>query len=216
MGWKASVVFAAEEPGYFGSVPVHDVARAEQIREQLGLKDYEQVGPAVFETAMNPNRGQLLIGAYPRGIVICHDDAPGAFIEDSSRGKISGRAGDFAEFKDKVLAMYPKGEVIAIVLHSVVNLWGYGVYVNGRLLRRAAGASDNGLIVNEGTPLPEEARVLATCPIDEIDQEGAGEELVFDVSARLFGKSMEAAATNLALPMTEYKRKGLLKRLLGG
>jgi hypothetical protein len=216
MGWKASVVFAAEEVGYFGEVPVHDQARAEKIREQLGLKNYEQVGPAVFETSMNPSRGQLFIGAYPRGLVICHDDAPGAFFDESSRRKISGSAGDFVGFKDKVLAMYPKGEVIAIVLHSVVNLWGYSVYTNGRLLRRAAGASDNGLIVNEGAPLPEEARVLATCPIDEVDTEGVGEELVFGVSARIFGRSMEETATNLKLPMTEYKRKGLLKRLLGG
>jgi hypothetical protein len=216
MGWKASVVFAAEESGYFSSVLQHNQARAEQIRERLGLKDYEPVGPAVFETAMNPNRGQLFIGAYSRGVVVCHDDAPGAFFDDSSRRKISGSAGDFAEFKDKLMAMYPKGEVIAIVLHSVVNLWGYSVYVNGRLLRRAAGASDNGLIVNEGTPLPEEARVLATCPMEEVDTEGMGEELVFDVSSRLFGKSMNETATNLALPMTEYKRKGLFKRLFSG
>jgi hypothetical protein len=214
MGWKAFVVFAAEEQGYFGTMPVHDPERADKIREQLGLIGFERKGPVVLESVMNPKRGQLVIGAYPRGVAICHRDAPGCFFDDRSHRKISGSAGGFARFKDNLLALYPTGEVTAIVLHSVVNLWGYSVYNNGRLLRSAAGASDDGIIVDEGAPLPEESRILATCPIDSIDEEGVGEELVFDVSTRMFGTRIDEI-DNLALPMTEYTRHGLLRSLIG-
>ena len=108
---------------------------------------------------------------------------------------------------------------MAIVLHSVVNLWGYSVYSKGQLLRSAAGASDDGLLVNEGAPLPEELRGLKECAIDKVDEEGYGEELVFDVSARMFGRRMDAF-DELPLRMTEFKRKtfapvAFVKRLLG-
>ena len=117
------------------------------------------------------------------------------------------------------VALYPDGEVMALVLHSVVNLWGYSVYSRGKLLRSAAGASDNGLITNLGEPLPEELRALRECPIDKVDEQGDGEELVFDVARRMFGKRIDEFP-ELPLRMNAYRRKdaapmALIKKLFG-
>jgi len=206
MGWKAFAILATNESGYFGTLPSHNAEAAEEVRGRLGLSDYEPLAEQRFETALHPRRGALYIGAYPGGTIVCENALPSYFFDDRSQRAISGASRKFAHFKEQLLALYPEGEVMAIVLHSVVNLWGYSVYSRGQLLRSAAGASDNGLIANLGEPLPEELRGLRECAIDKVDEEGFGEELVFDVSARMFGRRMDAF-DELPLRMTEYKRR---------
>ncbi len=219
MGWKIFAIFAAEEAGYFGTLPPHDPARAERLREQLGLGGYDHVGPSRFVDAMYPRGGALHIGAYPRGMILCDVDLPACFFDAQSRHSINGAGMEFGEFKSRLLALYPDGLVVALVLHSVVNLWGYSVYSRGALLRSAAGASDDGLIANHGAPLAEEAAILGICPVDGVDAEGYGEELVFDVSARLFGKRIDAFA-EIALDLSAYGKQktgvaSFLKKLFG-
>jgi hypothetical protein len=204
MGWKAFAIFAAEQPGYFGSAPEHDPGRAEQVRQQLGLGGYDTVGLSTFDAGMYPRDGQLFIGAYPAGVIVCHDKLPGYFFDDQSRRSISGGSSDMQQSVSALLSLYPQGEVLAVVLHSVVNLWGYTLYSSGRLVRSAAGAADDGLIANVGMPLPEEARVLSTCPIDKVDEECAGEELVFDVAARMLGQRIDVFEPE-SLQISEYK-----------
>jgi hypothetical protein len=207
MGWKTFAVLATNQPGYFGSAPTHDPAAAEALRQQLGLDDYVPAeGTHDFDTAMYPQRGSLYIGAYPGGCILCEQDLPSAFFEDNARRKISGARGGLDVVRDRLLGLYPQGEVMALVLHSVVNLWGYSVYAQGRHLRTAAGASDNGLIANLGAPLPEETPGLQHCPIERVDEEGDGEELVFAVSARMFGNRMDSTGIR-PLYMTHYRRR---------
>lgn len=219
MGWKIFAIFAAEEAGYFGTKPPHDPARAERLRQQLGLDGYEPAGPSRFDQAMYPRDGALHIGAYPRGMILCDADLPACFFDEQPRRSINGAGMAFGEFKARLLALYPDGLVVALVLHSVVNLWGYSVYSRGELLRSAAGASDDGLIANHGAPLAEEAAILGICPLDEIDAEGYGEDLVFDVSARLFGKRIDAF-DEIALDLSAYGKQktgaaSFLKKLFG-
>ena len=206
MGWKAFAIFATDQPGYFGSKPLHSTSAAEDVRARLGLADYEAVGEEDFDVAMYPRQGALYIGAYPGGTILCESSLPSHFFDERSQRAISGTSARFAELKSRLLTLYPNGEVMAIVLHSVVNLWGYSVYARGQLLRSAAGASDNGLITNIGAPLPEELRSLQQCAIDKIDEEGDGEELVFEVSARMFGQRMDAFE-DLPLRLTAYRRR---------
>lgn len=218
MGWKVFAVCATATPGYFGTAPTHDPAAAEVLRQQLSLDGYTHVGEEDFDAAIYPQRGSLYIGAYAGGCILCQLDLPDAFFDAEAAGRIRGLHGDAAAFRARVLALYPQGEVMALVLHSVVNLWGYSVFKQGRLLRTAAGASDDGLFANEGEPLPEELAVLQRCPIDRVDEEGEGEELVFDVSARMFGRRLDSVDA-LPLRMTEYRRTGraatLLRSLFG-
>ncbi|WP_367848876.1 hypothetical protein [Rhodoferax sp. WC2427] len=112
--------------------------------------------------------------------------------------------------------LYPTGQVLAIVLHSVVNLWGYSLYAQGQLVRSAAGASDDGLFANIGAPLPEESRVLDMCSIENVDEEGYGGDLVFDVASRFLGGRIDALESH-TLALSQYeKRSGfssLVKRL---
>ncbi len=218
MGWKAFAVFATATPGYFGTAPPHDPAAAEALRAQLGLEDYERVGEQDFDDAIYPDSNALFIGAYPGGCILCAQDLATAFFDPAAQRRIKGLRGDAEAFRLRLLALHPQGEVMAIVLHSVVNLWGYSVYAQGRLLRSAAGASDEGLFANAGTPLPEELAVLQRCPIDRVDEEGEGEELVFEVSARMFGQRLDSLNPS-PLRMTAYRRTrgaaALLKRLFG-
>jgi len=219
MGWKAFAIFATDQPGYFGSKPVHSASIAEDVRFRLGLTDYAPAGEVDFDAALNPRQGALYIGGYPGGTLICDSDLPSHFFDERSQRAISGRSTRFQEVKAEVLRLYPDGEVMAIVLHSVVNLWGYSVYSHGQLIRSAAGASDDGLLANTGAPLPEELRRLQECAIDKVDEEGDGEALVFEVAARMFGQRMDALE-EIPLRLTEYRPRTsgpvtFVKRLFG-
>lgn len=213
------MVLATATPGYFGTRPAHDPSAAEALRLQLGLEPYQHAGEADFDTATYPQRGSLYIGAYAGGCILCEQDLPTAFFGADGARRIGGSREDFGSFRARLLGLYPQGEVMALVLHSVVNLWGYSVYTQGRLLRTAAGASDDGLFANEGAPLPEEQAVLQRCPIDRVDEEGEGEELVFDVAARMFGRRLDSV-DDIQLRLAHYRRAptfglGALKKLFG-
>jgi hypothetical protein len=216
MGWKAFVILASAEPGYFGSQPSHDAQRADALRDKLGLSAYERTGESDFISALYPRSGALWIGAYPRGTIVCHMKLPSYFFDAPARRTISGAAIKLPDFKAQLLDLYPKGQVLAIVLHSVVNLWGYSLYANGQLVRSVAGASDDGIFANVGEPLPEESRVLDMCSIENVDEEGYGEDLVFDVATRFLGGRIDELESH-TLAMSQYeKRSGfssLVKRL---
>jgi hypothetical protein len=219
MGWKAFAVFATAVPGYFGTRPRHETQRAEQLRLRLGLSGYEYVGPATLDAALYPRKGALYIGAYPDGAIVCETQLACQLFDAASRRRIGGGAAPFAEFRPALLGLYPDGEVLALVLHSVVNLWGYSLYAAGKLRRSAAGASDDGIIANEGEPLAEERRVLDACAIEEVDEEVGGEELVFDVSARMFGLRLDAFE-EFHLELSQYRRApgsiaSFFKKMLG-
>jgi hypothetical protein len=217
VGFKVFIAFATDEPGYFGSFPEHDPQRAEQLRSELGLDHFQPVGLRGLDAAIYPRGDVLYLGAYPRGAIVCHSRLPGHFFDEESGRKICGTSSAFKDFKSRFLALYASGEVLVLVLHSVVNLWGYCVYARGVVVRSAAGSADDGLIVSTGIPLPEEARILESCPIQKVDENVLGEELVFDVSTRIFGQRIDEL-DELPLLLTEYRpnRRGvssLLRRL---
>lgn len=206
MGWKARVVLASEEYEYFASAPPHDPERADRLRDQLGLGDYERVGPSNLETGVHASDRQLFIGAYPRGVVICHVDAPTSFLDDPP---VVGD-GPLSSLRDTLLGMYPSGEVLAVHALSVVDFWFFCLFRKGRAVRRAGGSYDK-LFVNEGEPLEAEADVLATCPMVRVAEEGLGEDLTLDVFMSLFGDAENEIDLELAL--TEYARPGFFKSL---
>lgn len=219
MGWKAFTLFATDQPsGYFGSFPQHDPERAEAIRIRLGLDRYEIKGKSTFEQGIYPQNGSLFIGAYPGGTILCEEDLPFDFFDEISE-KTHVPGVERRNFRSNFLNLYPAGQVLAIVLHSVVDLWGYSLYSKGKWIRAATGSSDDGLIGQFGQPLPEEERILRECPIEKVHEEGIGEELVFDVSTRFLGKRIDAF-DEFNLQMTEYQKQvscpfSFFKRLFG-
>lgn len=216
MGWKACAIFASAEPGYFGTKPQHQPQRADALCHQLGLAGYVRSGESDLVSALYPSSGVLSVGAYPHGTIVCERDLPGLFFDTQARQAIQGAKVQRPDVKTQLLNLYPTGQVLAIVLHSVVNLWGYSLYAQGQLVRSAAGASDDGLFANIGAPLPEESRVLDMCSIENVDEEGYGGDLVFDVASRFLGGRIDALESH-TLALSQYeKRSGfssLVKRL---
>jgi hypothetical protein len=124
-----------------------------------------------------------------------------------------------ADARQTLLGLAPGGEVLAMVLHSVVDLWGFASYADGDLRRMAAGSADDGVFIDTGTPLPEERPMLAGATLARLDEEGEGEELVLAVSARLFGRGIDALEKPGAM-LSHYHRPprgpvAALKKLFG-
>jgi hypothetical protein len=174
MGWKANVIFASEDPGYFAKLPPHDPKNADALRNRLGLAHFESAGESGFEMAMYPQSGHLYIGAYPRGVILCESELPCALFDSEAQRNIVGSPRFPDGFTANLLGLYPRGQVLAAVLHSVVDLWAYSLYVNGQHVRTAAGASDDGLVANQGALLPEETRLLDGRSFQEVAGGGAG------------------------------------------
>jgi len=214
MGWKTYTLFCTDKPGYFQDRPVHDPARAKELLVTLGLGEYDLVEP---NTHLNdyPSSGDLYIGAYERGLVIASSTLAALLFDDSSRAKNFGQVKDNPVFRKNIHTLYPNGEVIALILHSVVNMWGYSVYLQGKLIRCASGA-DGEFFGSIGDALPEEEAILAEHPIETIDSGDTAysEELVFAVSQRILGCRYDEAMID-ELECSHFKRRSFLKRLFG-
>jgi len=205
VGWKAFVLFATDQPpGYFGGFPPNDPQRAEHIRMQLGLTDYETVGATPLEEGLHPGKGELFIAAPAGGVVLSHPDFIESFFMEKNSDELGPVPPHVEAFRKAVLGLYPSGQVLAIMLHSVVNLWGYSLFSEGRLVRCASGSADDGVIADFGEPLPEEQPLLAE---NELNDE-IGEDLVFAVAARFLGKPVDRFSEGLNLGMTAYRKKG--------
>jgi hypothetical protein len=212
MGWKTYTIFCTDQPGYFEQRPIHDPVRAEKLLSILGLNEYDLVKP---HTQVNdyPSSGDLYIGAYERGLVIANTTLAALLFDDNSRTKNFGRVKDNPDFRKNIHTLYPNGEVIALILHSVVNMWGYSVYQRGELIRSASGAEGE-FYGSIGDPLPEEQAVLAEHPIELIDKGDViySEDLVFDVSQRVLGCRYDEASVD-ELECSYFKRRSFLKNL---
>lgn len=214
MGFKTFTVFATDTPGYFGTSPTHYPKKAKELLNTLGLNDYELVSEDV---ALNdyPKGGQLHIGAYEHGVVIAHASLPALLFDEVGRDKNFGRLKENGPFRRAIHELFPNGEVLALILHSVVNMWGFALYRNGEMLRCASGAEGD-LHSSIGAILPEEEPLLAEHPIDSLDSGDVAysEDLVFDVSQRMLGCRYDEADVD-ELRCSYFKRRSWLSRLLG-
>lgn len=87
-----------------------------------------------------PNNEDLYVGAYAQALVI--GSIP--IAEEAFTGGVP-RAVKCAT------AMLPGCRALIAVLHSVVDLFGYAWYENGRLLRARAGSADDGVFFDKGS-----------------------------------------------------------------
>jgi hypothetical protein len=188
MGWKASTIIINK--------PTREVDN-EHLLKELGFGYLTRIEDEPFEVAINPDNHKVYIGTYKDNLLICAPDIPMHFFEgtESSTEKILNQ-------------QFPDSEICSIVLHSVVNLWGYSVTRNGKKIRARAGSSDDGTFVEFGEPLDEEKELLAKSTInqegqrtyifDDIDDEPmtedqVGENFVFAICKRYFGEELDSA-----------------------
>lgn len=222
MGFKTFTIFCTDRPGYFGTSPAHDPAKAAQLLSVLGLQDYELVSDDAHVNDY-PQKGDLYLGAYENGVVIAHDTLPALLFDEASRKRNFGRVEDIPTFRDAIHRLFPDGEVTALILHSVVNMWGFSVYKKGELIRSACGAEGE-FFGSTGAPLPEEESILAEHPIETIDSGDVAysEELVFEVARRALGHRYDEDPAVDELKCSHFKRKAdpvgkksFLSRLFG-
>lgn len=203
MGFKTFTVFVSEEPGYFGTQPPHDPSQAEGLLRDLGISGYTLVDHDVPLNAY-PKDKDLYLGIYPKGVVIAHEELLAAFFDPKSRRRTFGPIPDRSDFARRFSSLYPKGEVVALILHSVVDLWGFSVCRDGSPIRVASGA-DGEFYGSIGPELPEERIILDEHAIETLQEEGLGEELVFEVARRVFGKRYDDEDLGETLRCSHYR-----------
>lgn len=201
MGWKTSMVIVNNKSLFSNK----------EILNELGYTELKKIGTTTLEDAIYPTAGELFIGRYKNNIIICEDDlAYKALFEELSN----------EEFLLNEL-IKKNTEICALVLHSSNNIYGYSISKNGKRVRVKVGSSDDGVITDYGIPLSEETELLNSIIVieekgelkekrnlDVFSHDQLGEELVFKLTKRYFGKQLDMADDDLFnLKMTNYKFK---------
>jgi hypothetical protein len=218
MGWKAACVFISPTGGpYLQDVPHHDPARAAALMQRLGYRGYTADRLTTFDEAIYPQDDQLFVGAYPTGSLLCSWPLAEELI-DNRRPEVIA----------PILREAGTGYVLALVLHSVVDLFGYAYYEAGKLLRARSGSADDGIFVDFGDRLPEETELLSEAedyeggqafridpgpPPEYVPVDQYGEEFTFEVSRKAFGSRMDYAVPD-GLELQLFIRKQSLLRSL--
>lgn len=184
MGWKASLFIVS------GNTGLSD----QEVLSKLGFDKTSPLAENTFDAVINPPDGQVYIGNYNGNLIICSQEIPNRIFERRQK--------EARELSDQ----FPGSELCALMLHSVVNAWGYSVIRDGRMLRERLGDADNGTLVDQGEPLPEELSLLALSSLDEngnrvysfeddpdeeLSEDQVGEDFVFAVSKRYFGQALD-------------------------
>ena len=170
-GWKAfNLIATARDDGYLTTFPQPSPANARQFLRLLG-GSYESRGDATLESGLYPQDvGDLYVGAYEDAIVL--GSVP------ITRAAFSG---DVPQAVTCATALFPGCRVLIVMLHSVVDLFGYAWFEDGKLLRARAGSADEGVFFERGSPLPLESKLKAC------DETIDGEELVMELCRPLLG-----------------------------
>jgi hypothetical protein len=209
MGWKASCVFVAYDKADFLTRPLmHDTAHATRLCEELGYSGFQPGEMTSFDIAIYPRGKELYIGAYDEGCIIANGHLCDALTTEPEKpGKIAGTSAQGQAAGTKLLALYPQARILALVLHSVVDLWGFSYYEAGQLKRATWGAADDGLMRDFGEPFPEESPYRQG---EDWKNMIDGEDLCFAVSARLLGARLDMLPfENIPLQQFTPAKKGI-------
>jgi len=171
MGWKAFNLFATvRDESYLTSFPPPLPERAREFLKLLG-GTFRSEGATTLEKGLYPaGNDELYVGAYE-----------GAFVLGSIPITEEAFAGVVPKAVTCVNTMLPGCRVLIVLLHSVVDLFGYAIFEHNRLVRARAGSADSGVYVDFGDLLPIERKLKAFD--DTID----GEELVMEISRPFIG-----------------------------
>lgn len=185
MGWKASFVII-KNPS----------RRADQqLLDELGFNHLHKIDDKRFGDVIDPNSHSVFLGSYQDNIIVCNAEIPSQLIQHNQ-----------TNLEQRLIQLFPKSEICAIVLHSVVNLWGYSIIVNGQKVRARAGCSDDGTYIEFGAPLDEEMELLSKSTLDDqgnrvytlddfpdeiLEEDVVGENFVFSICERYFGASLD-------------------------
>jgi len=180
MGWKASVILIN---------PCTEV-NFEELLSDLGFAGLKKIDDQPFDAVINPSGKKVYIGTYKNTLIITTPNLPATFLADC-----------ISPAEEVLISKFPDSEICAIVLHSVVNLWGYSVIKNGQKLRARTGSADDGTTLEYGEPLEQEKELLSKSTIGEhgkriyvldefpdepFEEDQVGENFAFAITSRYF------------------------------
>lgn len=187
MGWKSSTIIIASRK------EVNEL----ELLSNLGFNNLKEIESEPFEVAINPDDGKIYIGKYKGNLLICTQNLPMTFLEET------------VSLGEKVISKYfPKTEICSLVLHSVVNLWGYSVSKDTKKIRVRVGTSDDGTIIDYGEPLEQELYLLSKSKVEKdgrriyyldefpdeaLEEDQVGENFVFELANRYIGQNLDMA-----------------------
>ena len=211
MGFKASCILISERnPRHLVRMPTHDPDRARRLIADLGLGTCRSRGMTTFDAGLYPD--SLVIGAYDGAAIIGHPDIVKSCLEPMADPMTA-----------RILNIFPQAAVMRVGLHSVVNLWSYAYFEQGKFIRAFGGSADDGVVMDVGDFLAEEkphfersvvrdGERFFTSEIDgkiqEFEISAFGESLVFEVMGRFLGCPLDRATEEIdpiELPMEEFE-----------
>ena len=185
MGWKAfSIIIKSKSDLDY-----------ESFLAELGYLGIQKAQNKTYETAIYPNNNQVFIGRYEDCIIVSAPDIPMLFFENS-----------LSTVEKILINRFPNTEICSIVLHSVVNLWGFAIIKNGEKIRVRAGSANDGTFCNYGKVQEEEKELFSKSSFDEngdrvykfedmpdeiFSEDQVGENFVFGISKRYFGEQID-------------------------
>ncbi len=187
MGWKISTLIINSD----------SQVDEQELLKQMGFYELSPIEAKSFDEVMNPDNKEVYIGSYKGNILICVQELPTTFLNQIILKGEKALANFFSE----------ETEICAIVLHSVVNFWGYSVSKNNEKLRVRAGSAEDGTFIEYGNPLQEEKELLSKAkqiegkrlfhfeehPEEYFTDDQVGENFVFDITKRYFGETLDLA-----------------------
>ncbi|MBY6240626.1 hypothetical protein [Methylosinus sp. Sm6] len=178
------------------------VEESEALLRDLGFQITAPLGEECFCRAIWPKRNTIWVGRAGDCLILSSKGLANQFFEKKR-----------SDFMSLLFARFPESEIAALMLHSVVNLWGFALYRNGEPFRRKAGAADDGTYLDEGAPIAEEEELLAKSTLDaegrrvyrlpqwpdeEFPEDGVGEEFVLAIFDRMTAARPEAANLDIS------------------
>jgi hypothetical protein len=185
MGWKASSIIIKTQSKIDNDTFLSD----------LGFTTLSKTEDKTFDVAINPDDNKLYIGYYNNNLIITAPEIPMLFFENS-----------LSTIEKILIDKFPESEICSIVLHSVVNLWGYALIVNGEKIRVRAGSANDGTFCDFGEIQEEEKELFSKSTIDSdgkrtykfddmpdeiFYEDQVGENYVFALTQRFFGKPLD-------------------------
>ncbi len=192
MGWKTDTLLIR---------PASPAEEAQGLLSDLGFASLTPLGERPYEQAIWPDKDTVWVGSCGDCLMISARGLSDLFFQPEPAPRVQA-----------LFRRFPHSEVAAVTLHSVVNLWGFALFRDGRPLRRKAGSADDGTFEDTGDPLPEERDLLAKStrnadgkrvyrlpefPDEDFTEDQVGEEYVFKVFERFTGERPDTGPTLL-------------------
>lgn|GEM_PF-6694676 len=207
MGWNLSLVVGSAgplDPAALANGP--DQAATLALLDTLGLPHGEPIDEmSIFDAISSGDEG-LFAGVYGHGFVLLQEGIADAFFDPAPAGwrRFFGPRKPVPGHFSALTELSSRQPLFAALLQSSANLWGYAIVANGKRTRSVAGGVLDPVIVDEGEPTAEEAAVRAGRRLGDVTASGDGEEVVFEVAARLLGVRMDRAEAFLEAPILRF------------